>query len=491
MNGQLTGPIKILVSAIGGEGGGVMTKWLKDLGEAQGVQVRYTYVPGVAQRTGAATYYLEIWPTPVAPADQPPPIGALMPCAGDVDLMLSTEAVEAARALQRGFITKSRTHVVTSTHRVYAVNEKAVPGDGRVDARPMLAAVEHQARSLVRFDMAAAAAETGSVINAVLFGALAGSTILPFPAEAFAAVIGGGANLRGFELGHSIASGGATAPVNGTANTAGRSLGVEDLAAMENSFPPELHAVLRLGMERTADFQDAEYARAYLAQLGPVLEADRATGGADQGFLLTRETGRWLARLMAYDDVIRVADLKTRRSRFERVRDEVRADDGQVVRITDYLRPGIEEIASILSPGNARRLLAFSARTGFWAKGMPLKLRTSSVTGFLAMRGLALLKSRRRSSHRFAAEQAAINAWLEQVRTATGTSYELGLEVAACAQLIKGYGATHCRGSGNFAKLLETAASSDAVTVRRLRQAAMADDTGAELARAYSMVSSG
>ena len=84
------------------------------------------------------------------------------------------------------------------------------------------------------------------------------------------------------------------------------------------------------------------------------LSVDKAR--ADSDYELTREVGRHLALRMTYEDIIRVAQLKTRRSRFERVRREVEAEPGQLVKITEFLKPGVEEYASVLPPFVARVL---------------------------------------------------------------------------------------------------------------------------------------
>ena len=55
-------PIKIAILAMGGEGGGVLADWIVDLGEANGYLAQTTSVPGVAQRTGATIYYVELYP---------------------------------------------------------------------------------------------------------------------------------------------------------------------------------------------------------------------------------------------------------------------------------------------------------------------------------------------------------------------------------------------------------------------------------------------
>ena len=55
---------------------------------------------------------------------------------------------------------------------------------------------------------------------------------------------------------------------------------------------------------------------------------------------LAAEVARHLALWMAYEDIIRVADLKTRASRFERVRKEVGAKEGEPVVVIDYPQAG-------------------------------------------------------------------------------------------------------------------------------------------------------
>jgi indolepyruvate ferredoxin oxidoreductase beta subunit len=127
----MTTPIKIAILAMGGEGGGVLADWIVDLGEHSGYLAQTTSVPGVAQRTGATIYYVELFPQAQAEADGAAPVFALMPLPGDVDIVLASELMEAGRAVQRGLVTPECTTLVASTHRVYAIAEKSAPADGR------------------------------------------------------------------------------------------------------------------------------------------------------------------------------------------------------------------------------------------------------------------------------------------------------------------------------------------------------------------------
>jgi indolepyruvate ferredoxin oxidoreductase beta subunit len=190
---RLGGIIKLAVMAVGGQGGGVLAQWIEDVARGQGWTVQATSVAGVAQRTGATIYYLEM-----CPAGDRAPVFALLPAAGDVDILLASEMMEAGRAILRGFVTPDRTTLIASTHRALAVSEKMAPGDGIASSEEVMAAAEVAARRLVAGDYDAMAAAAGSVISASLLGALAGSGALPFPRVAWeVAVRAGGKGVEG------------------------------------------------------------------------------------------------------------------------------------------------------------------------------------------------------------------------------------------------------------------------------------------------------
>ncbi len=461
-------PFTILVAALGGEGGGMLADWLVDAATDEGFPVQSTSIPGVSQRTGATTYYLEIFPQRASATAGRLPVMALIPSPGGIDLMAASELVEAGRALQNAFVTADRTTLVASTHRIYATSEKMVPVDGRYASERILAAAPQLSQRAILFDMAPLAQQAGTIINAVLFGAMAGSGVLPLSIDACRAAIRGSgkgteASLRGFELGYARAAGEA-APAAAPSSAARPPAS----GRVHKEFPPELHELLDRAVIRLADYQDAAYAALYLDRVRKILAVDREAQGGAADFAATREAARLLSLWMSYEDVIRVAELKTRSSRFERVRSGVQAKDDQPVVITDYLKPGVEEIADILPPGPAGRLRAWdAARVRHRGKGFSfgLKLKTSTVAGFLSLRLLSLFKPRRRKSSRFLIEQATIERWLGAL-TRLGMAAldrELVLEIARCARLVRGYGETQRRGRQAlekiFAELLENEAA--------------------------------
>ena len=498
--GQFTAqPLTILIAALGGEGGGVLADWLVAAATAQGFPVQSTSIPGVAQRTGATTYYVEIYPVHTARLAGKRPVLALTPSPGFIDVMAASEFVEAGRAMQNGFISAERTILIASTHRVFSIAEKLAAGDGRFDEDKLYQATRELTRRAVLFDMAELARKSGTIINAVLFGAMAGTGALPLTREACETAIrnhgkGAEASLRGFAAGYASASGEIrnevrAEPKRWRDNPDPPSNSLKE--RVRNTFPAECQRIIAEGVSRLTDYQDTAYALHYLDRLEPVLRADRAGGGGPGGYRLTNETGRYLALWMSYEDLIRVADLKTRRARLMRVHAEVGAKPGEPVVLVEFLKPGLDEFCSVLPRGLARRLL-------MWAKGrsfnVPLHVKTSTVTGYLLMRSLAWLKPVRRNTYRYHEEQRLIERWLSAIYSAAAKDLDHALEIAECQRLVKGYGDTHQRGTGNFLSIFgtlvdgqpELAPAERAAQIRAARLAALAEPEGASPSQAIA-----
>jgi indolepyruvate ferredoxin oxidoreductase beta subunit len=503
-------PITLLVCALGGEGGGVLTEWLVDIARHAGYAAQSTSIPGVAQRTGATTYYIEVFPVPLAQLGGRRPVFSLSPVPGALDAIVSSELLETARQIGNGMSAPLRTLVISSSARIFTTAERMQPGDGRADAQQLLDVVKAFSREHHVFDMNAVAREAGTVVSAVMLGAIAGSGLFPFPRGAYEHVVRGGdnsapeklnkmaaASLRGFAAAFDAVSAPRAQAAFVSSVMAGdthdapppaRALPAE----LAQRFPPAVHDMLALGHARVLDYQDAAYAELYAARLAKVLDAERAADPAGvQGFAVTRETARWLALWMAFDDIVRVAALKGRASRAQRVRHEVRAADEDLVKVYDHFKPGTAEFAALLPPALARRVTAWDRRRQArgrepWA--MPLKVGSHSVFGMASLRLLSSLKWLRRRGQRFAEEQVLIERWLAAVEAGTREGWALGRELALCGRLIKGYGSTNERGKHNLLHVIDELAGRTALpapmradAIAAAREAALADEGGKAL----------
>ncbi|MCW4354669.1 indolepyruvate oxidoreductase subunit beta family protein [Hoyosella sp. YIM 151337] len=522
-------PITLAILALGGEGGGVLSDWIVAVAEQAGYWAQSTSVAGVAQRTGATVYYVELLPpapkTPVPDGSgRAEPVLSLFPTPGEVDVLIASELMECGRAIQRGFVTPDRTTLITSTSRTYAIDEKMALADGRVDSDALIASAEHAAKRLVAADFMEISEKASSVISAALFGALAGSGALPFSREQFEAPIrefgkGVESSLKAFAGGFEAAG----RPSSAAARTPARKsqpveltlvprpVTAEDRKAKEEAernkvaatdpaalvgtalrplaekvldLPAAARSMILHGLVRTAVYQSLAYAEQYLARVAKFAQIDPDPEGAAR---LTTEAARHIALWMCYQDTIQVALQKTRKARMERIRKEAKAEPAQLMQVREYLHPQIDEITDTMPSRLGARL-----RRTKWFERLVQKLthkgmilNTSSVIGYTMLCVMARLRPLRPRSLRFVREQAAIETWIDTALAAA--NHDLAREIIECQRVLKGYGATYEHGNNSFEKLMVAARSlggapDGAIRLARLRAAALADEDGSALA---------
>ena len=515
----LSGVITLAVQAVGGQGGGVLANWIADLARVSGWDSQVTSVAGVAQRTGSTIYYIEM-----APRTGRQPVFAQSPSPGDIDVLIASELMEAGRAVMRGFVTPDRTTLIASTHRILAVSEKQVPGDGRSDATLVQQEIQDAALNCVCFDMERIAVEAGSVISSSLFGALASSGVLPFAVEQYEAVIrnsgrGVEQSLLAFratlkyvdtDTDNAVVSGDGSDGTNGTNGTNGTDgtdtnstdgsysrtrplqvVGPQALVQRWNTLVKRLDDVsssaismATAGLRKVVDYQDVTYGAEYLDRLARLQALDNEA----LDYELTRTAAKYIANAMCYDDILRVADLKIRASRSQRVRREQSVDDAAIMQVTEYFHPRAEEITATLP-----------ASFGSWLQNCPKlfstlervvnrgrRLRTDRLGGFLTLRCIAAVKPYRRKLLRHRQEVQHLERLTTAASEALATDYSLAVEILKCQRLVKGYSDTHVRGHSKFDRLLQAAEqlqgkADAAASLKGLREAALNDEAGTQL----------
>jgi indolepyruvate ferredoxin oxidoreductase, beta subunit len=489
-------PLSVAIMAMGGQGGGVLTDWIVAVAEANGWYAQSTSVPGVAQRTGATLYYIEMLPPRGAVA----PVLALMPTPGDVDVVIAAELMEAGRSILRGLATPDKTVLITSTHRAYAVSEKEKPGEGIGDPRSVNAAAGIAARRIISFDMEAVAKQNGTVVSSPILGALAGAAVLPFARATFEQVISDGgkgvsASLKGFEAGFTLATANelplARITPDRLPTVLPKTLGTAELdllLAQVRELPETAQTMALAGLQRVIDFQDVAYGREFLHRLEALRVLDDKAGGAAHANAFTVAAAKYLANAMAYDDVIGVADLKTRSARFARIAKDMKAGADEPIYFTEFMHPRAEEIVSLLP-----------RRMGLWVSGRPVLMaridrlvnkgrhvETAKLSGFLQLYALSGLRRFRHKLLRHANETSHIETWLALATQQLSTNYGLARGIISARRLIKGYSDTHARGISKYDRVLSAApllaARQDAGTwMDRLISVALKDEDGTAL----------
>ncbi|MEQ1942085.1 indolepyruvate oxidoreductase subunit beta family protein [Mesorhizobium sp. VNQ89] len=509
------GVIKIAILAVGGQGGGVLSDWIVDVAERNGYLAQSTSVAGVAQRTGATIYYIEM-----CRDKGRQPVFALSPSQGDVDVLIAAELMEAGRAIMRGFVTPEKTTLIASSHRIAAVSEKIEPGDGRASSAKIRETAEIASKRFIAFDMEKIAVKNGSVVSSSLFGALAGSGVLPFPRETYEATIsasgrgvkaslaafGGGydgARGHGVEITNPVVPGGpddqaaahspvssataadATEPVekDGPDVEGPRRLvaGWQELTARIEEMPEPVRDMALRGLRKVVDYQDMRYGEEYLDRLDRALLLD----SEERGHALSIAAAKHLANALCYDDMIRVADLKTRSTRGARVRREVGVKGDAILQTTEYFHPRVEEFCGAMPAAigsyieNRPKLSAFIDRR--INKGR--RIRTDSFTGFAMLWMIGGMRRWRRGLLRHRVEQAHLDRWCDLGLATVPQDYALAVEILNTRRLIKGYSDTHVRAQSKFDRVLSALpmlkGRSDAADwLRRLREAALKDEKG-------------
>lgn len=517
--------IKLAILAVGGQGGGVLSDWIVDVAERSGFVAQSTSVAGVAQRTGATIYYIEM-----APDTGRLPVFALSPSPGDVDVLVAAELMEAGRAIMRGFVTPDRTTLIASSHRIAAVSEKIEPGDGRASSPKVREAARIASKRFIAFDMEKIAVDAGSVISASLLGALAGSGALPFAREAFEAAIAAGGrgvqqSLAAFAGAYARAQGHHPITLPGDTNVtpegeahltpssataadsqvekpsgavavsgpARKLSGWQALLARVGKLPAPVSDMATRGLRKVVDFQDVAYGHEYLDRLEQAVALDAPA----REYALSNAAAKHLANAMCYDDMIRVADLKTRSTRDTRLRREVGVADEAVVQVTEFFHPRIEEFSGTLPVRLGRYIEAHPRLAAFLDRRINRgrRIRTDSFSGFFALWFVGGLRRWRRKLLRHKVEAEHLERWYRLALDHAGSDYNLAVEIFNCRRLIKGYSDTHARGQSKFDRVLSALpllkGRPDAADwIRRLREAALKDEAGTMLDGALKTVAS-
>lgn len=474
--------LNMVIAALGGEGGGVLTNWLIEAAEREDWYCQSTSLAGVAQRTGATIYYLEFIRKD---RDKPAPVMSLFPAQGDIDVAVASEIAEAGRMISRGFVSPDRTTLITSDHRVYGITEKSATTDGTINHEIVGEIAARYSARYIHFDMQEIVRRHNTVVSAALLGAIAGANVLPFAMQTLRDIVslgrGGAANLAAFEESAGIAANEGVMVVEPVqpavfslphaTTDAGRRL-LPRIAAL----PDVLHPMLLECAERLLAFQDVDYAELWLKRVKLVAEYDTCT----TEHRLTGEYARYLALWMCFEDIPRVAQLKIRPDRFAEIQQEVKAEPDQPLQVTEFFHPRIEEVAALMPERMGRGLLAST----FWCRQLsrflgPRKLRTDTLTIYLTLRFLASLRRMRRMTFGYAHENQMIETWSAAVLSAAAADQQAAIALAESGRMVKGYGDTRHRTTSRLLRIVTEYSSRrlSADEIITLREAAMLDDT--------------
>lgn len=468
--------IKILIPAVGGQGGGVLTEWvvqaffLEDY-DAQGISL-----PGLSQRGGSTVYYLEAHPKPES--EDKSIIFAQFPVPGEVDLILAQEFLELGRALELGY-GSDKTTIVTSSHRVYSTLEKMPIGSGIYSDENLRKLARGFSSRFIELNALEISKENDMdelSVNAILLGALCESGALPIEKKSFVRSIemvgvATNASLKAFEVGWEYArnnnkpSADHSAKWRSFVDERADKLDEKEnylsrISTIESEYPENLKEIMAESIYRLIDYQDLDYADRYISEVNSIRLIDSKI--QDTNYVLTEHFAKNLALLMSYEDGIRVAELKIRSDRFKRIKEEMRIKDDQVFHVVEYLKPDAEEIYGLLPNAIVSPVLSFVQSRFFkkiWRRKKPLTMGQTPVTnsfgGYLRLWSLTKIKFLRPYSFRYKKEYKLIDAYTNAINKYAPYDYELACLIAKSVQMVKGYGKVRRRTMDAFYRFMD------------------------------------
>ena len=440
--------ISILITALGGEGGGTLMNWIIECARSQKLFVQGTSVPGVAQRTGSTSYYIEICDRNFD--NEKEPILSLYPKPGRVDIVIASELLEAARVLEKGYINPDSTTLITSSSRIYTNLEKSHLADGRFDEEKIMNTCKKMSKNFICLDLNSMATDHLTIVSATMFGALAGSGVLPWKKDICESIfqenIFGKNSLSGFNFAYKQVQ-------TIFKNKKNMNLKEENIKDIDGSpLSNDFKNIINIGKERCSDYQNNKYSELFIARVEKLISV---INKEDPKVLSIAENiVRRLVLWMTYEDIPRVAQLKIKPDRFIKIKNEINIQSNQILLVQDIFKPGINEIAAMLPNKIGKWFIKnkkIVSRLPFIGKGM--KINSSTIFGFIVLKFLSSFRYIRPISLRYKEEQRNIDIWIDNIILSLNKSISFTEGLADMPQILKGYGDTWDRGIKKYNKI--------------------------------------
>lgn len=185
--------------------------------------------------------------------------------------------------------------------------------------------------------------------------------------------------------------------------------------------PEVVAAVAAEAVNRLIDYQGPGYAQLYVARLR------RFIGRRNVDDALFAEIARLLAMRMAYDDAVRMAQLKL-------------AEAGRGIPPDDVRRLRLDELVSLLPEMVADYALWVLAYPGWLHLPVTMRFSAASRLRRRRLRIETALKRWRLSSLRYARERAWVERWLHMIDRSLTKQPAAVAAVVATAEIVRGYG---------------------------------------------------
>lgn len=249
-----------------------------------------------------------------------------------------------------------------------------------------------------------------------------------------------------------------------------------------DGLPDGAAPIVSEGIHRLVDYQGVGYARLYVERLRRFIDKDLAP----EDF---REMARLMAERMAYQDAIRIAQLKLA---------EYRDSNGEIIS-TDIKQFRLDELVDALPAVIADPVLKVLDKIGWGARRrISIPFSTASRWSIRRLKMEAWLRRWRMFSIRYREERVWIERWLHMIARSMVKQPAATTAVIETATMIRGYGDAYRHGLADWHAIIDSLAKPTfdgalpladlAGAIAEARAAAMPDSRQASLKRAIAQI---
>jgi uncharacterized protein DUF6537 len=251
---------------------------------------------------------------------------------------------------------------------------------------------------------------------------------------------------------------------------------------LPDGLPDGASPIVSDGIHLLMDYQGAAYAKLYVERLR------RFVGRQDVDAATFCEIARLMANRMAYEDAIRIAQLKLA---------EFRDSDGQL-RSKDIRKLRFDELVDALPAVAAEPVLEVLNRLGWAHKQVSIPFSTVSQWGIRRLKVEAWLRRWRLFSIRYREERAWVERWLHMIARSLAKQPKATFAIVQTATMVEGYGDRYRQGLADWHAIINGLAKPTfdgalpladlASAVTEARAAAMPDPRQAALKRLIAQI---
>jgi hypothetical protein len=208
---------------------------------------------------------------------------------------------------------------------------------------------------------------------------------------------------------------------------------------LPGGLPDGAPPVVSDGIHLLMDYQGAAYAKLYVERL------QRFIGRQDVDATMFCEIARLMANRMAYEDAIRIAQLKLA---------EFRDSDGQV-RSSDIKKFRFDELVDALPAVAAEPVLKVLGILGWLHKPVSIRFSTASRWGIRRLKVEAWLRRWRLFSIRYGQERVWVERWLHMIARSLTKQPRAASAIVETATMIEGYGDRYRQGLADWHAIID------------------------------------